>query len=39
MSAWDVPLSLMAIGAGVGAFVGFGLFVAVCLIVERRGRK
>lgn len=35
MSPLDVPLSLVAIVGAAGCFVGFGLFVAVCLVIER----
>ena len=39
MSPLDVPLSLAVIGGAAGCFVGFGLFLAVCVLVEKwRGR-
>lgn len=39
MSPLDVPLALVLIGSAVGCGIGFGLFVAVCVLVEKwRGR-
>lgn len=35
MSPLDVPLSLAVIGAAGGCFIGFGLFVAARLVIER----
>lgn len=35
MSPLDVPLALALIGSAVGCGIGFGLFVAACLVIER----
>lgn len=35
MSALETPLALVLIGGAVGCGIGFGLFVAACLVIER----
>ena len=39
MSPWDVPGALAMVVLGAGAFIGFGLFVTACAVIEKwRGR-
>ena len=35
MSCLDVPLGLGLVGFGVGSFLGFAVFVAVCWAIEK----
>ena len=35
MSPLDLPFGLTMAGLGAGAFVGFFLFIGVCVLIER----
>ena len=39
MSPWDVPGALAMVVLGAGAFIGFGVFIAAGVVIEKwRGR-